>query len=161
MNKLTQLDENLPEEFLDENACALNINVSLNIERNMSSSPFRSKATSMRQIPPSAAQFNRREVCPRSSKKTSGTTKQLSPFSEDLLPEKIKSEGKIPASRLQSDIKKLLKIAVQMRSQSNSCSGVEETPIPVKECKQPPRLQLAKEFTIHEVQSAKCFSDSS
>ncbi|CAI2368139.1 unnamed protein product [Moneuplotes crassus] len=160
MSEIDQFDENLSEELLDENASASSVNVSPSLDRNMSSSPFQKKAvTSRRDVFP-LSQFGRFKSSKQPRDDRPGTMKMLNYVKEEFRSKQFTTKTPV-VSRLQSDIRELLKKAVQQKSQSKPIPKANEVPSPTTAYKGPPPLKLVKDFTIHEVQTPECFSGAS
>ncbi|CAI2368218.1 unnamed protein product [Moneuplotes crassus] len=157
MSEVAQFDENLSEELLDENASASSINVSLNLDRNMSSSPFQNKTVTSRRGVFPLSQLGRFKSCKQPRDDRPGTVKKLNYVKEEFRSMKLSSKTPV-VSRLQSDIRELLKKVVQQKSQSMLTPEANKVPTPTTGRKGPPPLKLVKDFTIHQVQTPNCFS---
>ncbi|CAI2382116.1 unnamed protein product [Moneuplotes crassus] len=153
MSNLINFDENLSEEFLDESTQVSSVNVSLNLEKNMSKPLFSSKLV--------AGEIYTSPSCPSGgflqapklleSEGPIATRKRL-PF------KKVYSYGPKGKSKLQRDISTLLQKAMRMKSVQNFYTEQRNNSIsPQKKNKETP-CRVQRGFTIHEVAGPACFS---
>ncbi|CAI2387677.1 unnamed protein product [Moneuplotes crassus] len=114
MNIPSFCDENLSEDLIDENASVSSVNTSPNLEKNMSGSPFSRKSSLDKVFEPSSKDFTLPLVeCAKEESSGNSKCRYCKKMGE------IKRHTNRPpthSSKLQSDIKGLLRQVIRMKS---------------------------------------------
>ncbi|CAI2386447.1 unnamed protein product [Moneuplotes crassus] len=155
MNKLNDFNENLSEDLLDENASVSSINISTNLDKNMSKDLFSMNVLSSKILKAESCPLDKLGVLVSSRDPVSHCSKDFVIPRKELLFKKFKSQGWVSESNLQSDIKHLLRRAMRIRSNSDLLKEDKYKGVNTKVAK-PSKSRLVRGVTIHDCEAPKC-----
>ncbi|CAI2363981.1 unnamed protein product [Moneuplotes crassus] len=150
MSELINFEENLSEDLLDENASASRVNMSPNIDKNMSNSAFHFHF--------GADRMKDMKFCEEksSSKELPRGGSAIEPSSQSLISNKQSHSNSDQRVGLKQEIKDLLHKAIRLRSLSDSSSNDNKKRR--KEREFPAISPIDQIVTMRDIQGLQAFS---
>ncbi|CAI2361608.1 unnamed protein product [Moneuplotes crassus] len=151
MNNIYDSNENLCEEFLDENASVSCVKRSLNIDKNMSKSPFHSNPRCKDKFQANGASISEILTMDQACHEEQVKGEALKKINKVLPLKKLASQELPKPSKLQCDIKELLQKAIKIRGHSPKGVGCN---LNAKESK-PKKCARLLPVTMREIEKAQ------
>ncbi|CAI2364312.1 unnamed protein product [Moneuplotes crassus] len=153
MNKFQQFDENLSDEILDEHALVCSVKKLANLEKNMSDSPFHRSVCAIIHRPSGFKSLDFAKSCDVYVKKEIPKNKSENYMTPEHT-KKIKSQQPSAKPSLQSDIKSLLRQAMDIRYKSQNSPLPEEILDEIKMDVNLRKKLYNREVTMKDIQKA-------